>query len=42
MSYEQRKKHGILLEHMTLRTLAEMFNGDDFKTLILALSLIHI
>lgn len=37
MSYEQRKKHGILLEHMTLRTLAEMFNGDDFKTLILAL-----
>ena len=27
MSYEQRKKHGILLEHMTLRTLAEMFNG---------------
>lgn len=37
MSYEQRKKHGILLEHMMLRTLAGMFNGDDFKTLILAL-----
>lgn len=37
MSYEQRKKHRILLEHMMLRTLAGMFNGDDFKTLILAL-----